>query len=215
MFSFRKYKYEISSLNPNLLTDLSWWQTVFLFQKTKLAVVFLFFTILRSLIFQEAVLRLVTQVFIGVVYCSFFASGDPVPLPIVLEEESLAKPTIHSVHPVSEQLTYRIIDDGTIHRKKKLIDSRGCTYNVRSAGKRPSMGNVVSQKEGLQEDEFFNTYVYYTYRYRVCRSQKTTTNWNSNNPFAWSKFHLILPFYLLLYFFMLYRCWEHAIQGVH
>ena len=88
--------------------------SVFLFQKNKLAVVFLFFIILRSLIFQVAVFRLVTQVFIGVVYCSFFASGDPVPLPTVLEEKSLAEPTIHSVNPVSEQLTYRIIDDGTI-----------------------------------------------------------------------------------------------------
>ena len=49
--------------------------------------------------------------------------------------ESLAEPTIHSVGPVSEQLTYRIIDDGTIHRKKKLIDSRGFTYNVEERAK--------------------------------------------------------------------------------
>ena len=56
-------------------------------------------------------------------------------LPTVLEEESLAEPTIHFVDPVPEQLTYRIIDDGTIHRKKKLIDSRGFTYNVKERGK--------------------------------------------------------------------------------
>ena len=56
-------------------------------------------------------------------------------LPTVLEEESLAEPTIPSVDPVPEQLTYRIIDDGTIHRKKKLIDSRGFTYNVKERGK--------------------------------------------------------------------------------
>ena len=56
-------------------------------------------------------------------------------LPTVLEEESLAEPTIHSVDPVPEQLTYRIIDDGSIHRKKKLIDSRGFTYNVKERGK--------------------------------------------------------------------------------
>ena len=53
----------------------------------------------------------------------------------VLEEESLAKPTIIPVDPAPEQLTYRIIDDGTIHRKKKLIDSRGFTYNVKEHGK--------------------------------------------------------------------------------
>ena len=37
-------------------------------------------------------------------HCSFFASGDPVPLPTVLEEESSAEPTILSVDPVPEQL---------------------------------------------------------------------------------------------------------------
>ncbi|XP_067056059.1 uncharacterized protein [Acropora muricata] len=62
-------------------------------------------------------------------------SGDPVPLPTVLEEESLAEPTMLSVDPAPEQLTYQIIDEGTIHRKKKLIDSRGFTYNVKERGK--------------------------------------------------------------------------------
>lgn len=47
------------------------------------------------------------------------------PLPTVLQEESLAEPTILSVDPVPEQLTYRIIDDGTIHRKKKFRAREG------------------------------------------------------------------------------------------
>lgn len=89
-----------------------------------------------------------TQVFIGVVSCSFFASGDPVPLPTVLEEESLAEPTIHSVDPVPEQLTYRIIDDGTIHRKKKLIDSRGFTYNVKERGKETTYWQCTVRPKG-------------------------------------------------------------------
>ena len=64
-----------SSCGLKLMAD-----SVFLFKKktkNKLAVVFLFFIILRSLILQVAVLRQVTQVFNGVVYCSFFASGAP------------------------------------------------------------------------------------------------------------------------------------------
>ena len=89
-----------------------------------------------------------TQVFIGVLSCSFFASGDPVPLPTVLEEESLAEPTIHSVDPVPEQLTYRTIDDGTIHRKKKLVDSRGFTYNVKERGKETTYWQCTVRPKG-------------------------------------------------------------------
>ena len=36
-----------------------------------------------------------------------------------------------SVDLVPEQLAYQIIDDVTINRKKRLIDSRGFTYNVK------------------------------------------------------------------------------------
>ena len=62
--------------------------------------------------------------------------------------ESLAEPTIHSVDPVSEQLTYRIIDDGTIHRKKKLIDSRGFTYNVEERGKETTCWQSTVRPKG-------------------------------------------------------------------
>ena len=105
---------------------------------------------LRSILFQAAVLRLVTQLFIGVVYQDifFFALGDPVPLPTVLEEESLAEPTIHSVDPVPEHLTYQIIGDGTIHRKKKLIDSRGFTYNVKERGKETTYWQCTVRPKG-------------------------------------------------------------------
>ena len=79
---------------------------------------------------------------------SFFASGDPVPLPTVLEEESLAEATILSVDPAPEQLTYRIIDDGTIHRKKKLIDSRGFAYKVKEHGKETTCWQCTVRPKG-------------------------------------------------------------------
>ena len=121
---------------------------LFLKKKNKLAVVFLFFIILRSregltetsntTIYRCCLLR----------HCSLFASGDPVPLPSVLEEESLAEPIIHSVDPVPEQLTYQIIDDGTNHRKKKLIDSRGFTYNVKERGKETTYWQCTVRPKG-------------------------------------------------------------------
>ena len=70
------------------------------------------------------------------------------PLPTVLEEESLAEPTILSVAPAPEQLTYQIIDDGTIHRKKKLIDSRGFTYNVKERGKETTYWQCTVRPKG-------------------------------------------------------------------
>lgn len=70
------------------------------------------------------------------------------PLPTVLEEESLAEPTIFSVDPVPEQLTYRIKDDGTIHRKKKLIDSRGFTYNVKERRKETTFWQCTVRPKG-------------------------------------------------------------------
>ena len=70
------------------------------------------------------------------------------PLPTVLEEESLAKPTILSVDPAPEQLTYQIIDEGTIHRKKKLIDSRGFTYNVKERGKETTYWQCTVRPKG-------------------------------------------------------------------
>ena len=71
------------------------------------------------------------------------------PLPTVVEEESLAEPTILSVDPAPEQLTYQIIEEGTIHRKKKLIDSRGFTYNVKERGKETTIGNVQCALKGI------------------------------------------------------------------
>ena len=70
------------------------------------------------------------------------------PLPTVLEEESLAEPTIHSVDPVPEHLTYQIIGDGTIYRKKKLIDSRGFTYNVKERGKETTYWQCTVRPKG-------------------------------------------------------------------
>ena len=70
------------------------------------------------------------------------------PLPTVLEEESLAEPTIHSVDPVPEHLTYQIIGDGTIHRKKKLIDPRGFTYNVKERGKETTYWQCTVRPKG-------------------------------------------------------------------
>ena len=71
------------------------------------------------------------------------------PLPTVLEEESLAEPTILSVDPAPEQLTYQIIDEGTIHRKKKLIDSRGFTYNVKEGGKETTYWQCTVRPKGI------------------------------------------------------------------
>ena len=119
----------------------------------ELAVVFLFFIICDRLNLKKISNRYSTRnKYLSVLFirhCYFFLLlGDPVPLPTVLEEESLAEPTILSVHPTPEQLTYQIIDEGTIHRKKKLIDSRGFTYNVKERGKETTYWQCTVRPKG-------------------------------------------------------------------
>ncbi|XP_068689620.1 uncharacterized protein [Montipora foliosa] len=61
---------------------------------------------------------------------------SPVELPEPMEESSIEDPSILNLETVGPtELTYRIVEEGTKRRRRKLIDSLGYSYNVKEKGK--------------------------------------------------------------------------------
>ena len=55
----------------------------------------------------------------------------PIPLPETLAEPSLEEPTIRETEPAAHEVTYEIVEEGSRQQHRKLIDSRGYSYNVK------------------------------------------------------------------------------------
>ena len=60
------------------------------------------------------------------------SSNEPTPSPIQPEESSIQDPSIRSVTETAQQIvTYRLVEEGTIRRKMKLVSSSGYSYNIK------------------------------------------------------------------------------------
>ena len=55
----------------------------------------------------------------------------PIPLPEILDEPSLEEPSIRETEPAAHEVTYEIVEKGSRQQHRKLIDSRGYSYNVK------------------------------------------------------------------------------------
>ena len=55
----------------------------------------------------------------------------PIPLPEILDEPSLEEPSIRETEPAAHEVTYEIVEEGSRQQHRKLIDSRGYSYNVK------------------------------------------------------------------------------------
>ena len=55
----------------------------------------------------------------------------PIPLPETLGEPSLEEPSIRETEPAAHEVTYEIVEAGSRQQHRKLIDSRGYSYNVK------------------------------------------------------------------------------------
>lgn len=68
--------------------------------------------------------------------CTFPLDQSPVELPEPMEESSIEDPSILNLETVGPtELTYRIVEEGTKRRQRKLIDSLGYSYIVKEKGK--------------------------------------------------------------------------------
>ena len=68
--------------------------------------------------------------------CTLPLDQSPVELPEQREESSIEDPSILNLETVGPtELTYRIVEEGTKRRRRKLIDSLGYSYNGKEKGK--------------------------------------------------------------------------------
>ena len=70
-------------------------------------------------------------------------------LPESMEESSIEDPSILNLETVGQpELTYRIVEEGTKRRERKLIDSLGYSYNVKEKRKYTTYSQCTVRPKG-------------------------------------------------------------------